>query len=95
MLGVRAACGMLLFVVLLLRPYEFGFSVKPGATYRALWDRGILTQPMVDLALADALEERREGNARVVGRLVLLLALTLGSVVLETAGFAMAAALAS
>jgi hypothetical protein len=50
---------------------------------------------MVDIALAEAFEERRNANAEVVRRLVLFLALTLVSVVLETAGLATAAALAS
>jgi asparagine N-glycosylation enzyme membrane subunit Stt3 len=86
---------VLVFVVLLLRPYELGFSVKAGATYRALWEQGILEQPMVDIALAEAFEERRNGNVVVVRRLVSILALTLLAVVLETAGFATAAALAS
>jgi hypothetical protein len=82
-------------VVLLLRPYELGFSVKAGVTYRALWEQGILDQPMVDIALAEAFDERRNANAEVVRRLVSFLALTLVSVVLETAGLATAAALAS
>jgi asparagine N-glycosylation enzyme membrane subunit Stt3 len=86
---------VLVFVILLLRPYELGFSVKAGATYRALWEQGILEQPMVDTALAEAFEERRNGNAVVVRRLVSFLALTLVAVVLETAGLATAAALAS
>jgi hypothetical protein len=50
---------------------------------------------MVDLALAEAFEERREENSAVVKRLVLFLALALGSLVLETAGLAIAAALSS
>ena len=33
--GLLGCAGVLLFVVLLLRPYSLGFSVKPGATYRA------------------------------------------------------------
>lgn len=96
-----AGCGgvllfvVLLFVVLLLRPYELGFSVKAGATYRSLWEQGILEQPMVDLALADAFEERRDENIPAVKRLVLFLALALGSLVIETAGLAIAAALSS
>lgn len=94
-LGLLGAAAVLVFVVLLLRPYELGFSVKPGATYRALWDQDILSQPMVDLALAEAYEERRSGNAMVVGRLVRFLGLALGSLVLETVGFATAAALTS
>jgi hypothetical protein len=65
-----------------------GFSVKAGVTYRALWEQGILDQPMVDIALAEAFEERRNANAEVVRRLVLFLALTLVSVVVETAGLA-------
>jgi len=93
--GLLGTSGVLLFVVLLLRPYALGFSVKAGATYRALWDQGILEQPMVDLALAEAFEERRNQNARVVKRLVFFLALALVSLLLETAGLATAAALSS
>jgi asparagine N-glycosylation enzyme membrane subunit Stt3 len=93
--GLLGAGGLLLVVVLLLRPYELGFSVNAPSTYRALWEQGILEQPMVDLALADAFEEQREANLRAVRRLVWLLALALGALVLETAGLAAAAALAS
>lgn len=50
---------------------------------------------MVDLALAEAFEERRNGNAKVVTQLVSLLALALAALVLETTGLATAAALAS
>jgi hypothetical protein len=93
--GLIGAGGLLVFVVLLLQSYELGFSVNAPATYRALWDQGILEQPMVDLALADAFEEQREANARVVRWLVLLLGLALAALVLETTGLAVAAALAS
>lgn len=71
--------------------YALGFSVKAGATYRALWEQGILEQPMVDLALAEAFEERRKQNAQVVTRLTLFLALALASLMLEAAGLATAA----
>jgi hypothetical protein len=94
-LGLVGGAGVLIFVVLLLRPYELGFSVKAGATYRSLWEQGILEQPMIDLALADAFEERREQNVAAVKRLGLFLSLALGSLVLETAGLAIAAALSS
>lgn len=94
-LGLVGAGGLLVCVVLLLRPYALGFSVNPQATYRALWEQEILEQPMVDLALADAFEERWEKNKRTVGRLVWLLGLALAALVLETAGLAAAAALAS
>ena len=93
--GLFGAGGLLLVVVLLLRPYELGFSVNAPATYRALWEKGILEQPMVDLALADAFEEQRETNLRAVRRLARLLGVALGALVLETAGLAAAAALAS
>ena len=93
--GLLGCAGVLLFAVLLLRPYSLGFSVKPGATYRALWDQGILEQPMVDIALAEAFEERREENTKVVKRLVWFLALALASLLLETIGLATAAALSS
>ncbi len=93
--GLLGAGGVLLFVVLLLRPYALGFSVKAGATYRALWDKDILEQPMVDLALAETFEERRDQNAQTVRLLVLFLALALASLLLEAAGLATAAALSS
>lgn len=95
LVGLLGAAGVLVFAVLLLRPYELGFSVKAGETYRELWDRNMLEQPMVDLALAEAFDERRRQNARTVKLLVRYLALALASVVLETAGLAVAAALAS
>lgn len=79
--------------MLLLRPYDLGFSMKAGETYRELFRLDVLEQPMIDLALADALDERRQQNAKTVKRLVLWLALALGSLVLETAGLALAAAL--
>jgi len=50
---------------------------------------------MVDIALAEAFEERRDNNAEVVERLVLFLALALVALVVETGGLATAAALAS
>jgi hypothetical protein len=64
--GVTAAGALLIFVVLLLIPRELGFSVNARATYQALWDQQILEQPMVDLALAEAFDERRDQNAVVV-----------------------------
>jgi hypothetical protein len=94
-LGLIGAAGVLISAVLLLRPYELGFSVKGGATYRELWDRNMLEQPMVDIALAEAFEERRRQNAGTVVLLVRFLAVALASLVLETAGLAVAAALAS
>ena len=94
-IGLLGSGGVLLFVVLLLRPRVLGFSVKAGATYRSLWEQDIVEQPMVDLALAEAFEERREENIPAVKRIVLCLSLALVSLVLETAGFAIAAALSS
>jgi hypothetical protein len=93
--GLLGASGVLLFVVLLLRPYRLAFSAKAGETYRALWDAGIVEQPMIDLALAESFEERRDGNVAVVERLTRFLTFALVSLVLETAGLAVAAALSS
>jgi len=50
---------------------------------------------MVDIALAEAFEERREENAKVAKRLVWFLASALASLLLETIGLATAAALSS
>ncbi len=94
-IGLLGSGGVLLFVVVLLRPRVLGFSVKAGATYRSLWEQDIVEQPMVDLALAEAFEERRDENIAGVKRIVLFLSLALVSLVLETAGFAIAAALTS
>ena len=93
--GLLGAAALLVFVVLLLRPYELGFSVRAGETYRALWDRDVLEQPRVDLALAEAFEERRAENAKAVRWLVRWLAAALAALVLESAGLAAAAALSS
>ena len=64
--GLLGCVGVLAFVVMLLLPRELGFSVKSGATYRSLWEKGIIEQPLVDLALAEAFEERREENRATV-----------------------------
>jgi hypothetical protein len=93
--GLLGSAGVLVFVVLLLRPYRLGFSVRAGATYRALWKQGILEQPIVDIALAEAFEERPNENARIVKQLVWFLALALASLLLQTIGLATAAVLGS
>ena len=68
-IGLLGSSAVLLFVVLLLRPDELGFSVKAGATYRALWDQDILEQPMLDIALAEVLRgaprAKRQGRQTV------------------------------
>jgi hypothetical protein len=93
--GFLGSAGLLVFVALLLRPSELGFSVKAGATYRSLWEQQMLEQPLVDLALADAFDARREENAKSVEWLVRFLAAALASLILETTGLALAAALSS
>ena len=50
---------------------------------------------MVDIALAEAFEERRRENAEVVKWLVRFLAFALAALFLEAAGLAAAAALSS
>jgi asparagine N-glycosylation enzyme membrane subunit Stt3 len=94
-IGLVGAAALLVFVVLLLRPYELGFSVKAGETYRGLWNDGVVEQPGVDLVLAEAFEERRRENADVVERLARSLALALAALVVEAAGLAVAAAVSS
>ena len=76
-------------------PYGLGFSVKPGVTYRTLWDQGILEQPMIHAALAEAFEERREENAKGRRTTGVVLALALAPLLLETIGLATAATLSS
>lgn len=93
--GLVGAVSLLVFVVLLLRPYKLGFCVNASATHRALWDQGILEEPMVDLALADAFEEQREQNVETTKRLILFLGIALIALIVETAGLGAAAALAS
>jgi hypothetical protein len=94
-LGVVGGVVLLIAALLLLLPYELGFSVNARATHEALWTQEILEQPLVDLALADALHERRELNRAVVRQLAAYLALAIVALAVEAAGFAAAAALAS
>jgi hypothetical protein len=94
-LGVAGGIGVLVCTVNLLRPRKLGFSVKADETYRELFKRSILEQPMIDLALADAFDERRQKNVSVVDALTWWFAASLASLVIETAGLALAAALAS
>jgi len=54
-----------------------------------------LEQPGIDLALADAFDERRSSNAVVVDTLTRWFAGSLAALVAETLGLALAAALAS
>jgi hypothetical protein len=93
--GLVGGGATLLCVVLVLRPHEIGFSVDARAACRSMWEQEILEQPMVDLALAEAFEERHHANLSAVERLMRLLSLALLSLVLEAAGLALAAALSS
>jgi len=93
--GFAGAAGVLIFTVLLLRPYALGFAVRADDTYRQLWTNDLTEQPALDLALAESFEQRRRQNVSAVRRLMRLLGLALTSLVIETAGLALAAALAS
>ncbi len=88
--GFAGAAGVLIFTVLLLRPYALGFAVRADDTYRQLWTNDLTEQPALDLALADAFEQRRRQNVSAVRRLMRLLGLALSSLVIETAGLALA-----
>lgn len=94
-LGVAGGIGVLVCTVNLLRPRRLGFSVKAGETYRELFKNGILEQPGIDLALADAFDDRRTENTAVVDMLTRWFAGSLAALVIETLGLALAAALAS
>ena len=94
-LGIAGAAILLAAASTLLWPRELGFSVNTRATYQELWDQQILEQPLPDLTLADAFHDRRQANELVVTRLTALLALAVMALVVEAAGFAAAAALAS
>jgi hypothetical protein len=91
--GVFGAAGALVFAVLLLRPNEIAFSLHAAAIYRALWEQQIVDQPLIDLALAETLEERRAENTLVVTTLVRYLRFGLAALVAETVGLATAAGL--
>jgi hypothetical protein len=93
--GLVGAASVLVFVVLLMRPYELGFSVNAAETYRQLFNLGIVDQPLVDLTLAETFDDRRAANADVVRSLATFLTLALAALVIETIGLAAAAALAS
>jgi hypothetical protein len=85
--------GVLVFVILLLRPYGLGFSIRAGETYQALWEQNEVEQPAVDFALAEFFEERRADNAATVEQLGWFLKLALASLLFEGVGLATAAAL--
>ena len=94
-LGLLGAAVLLVATGMLLWPRELAFSVDARATYQALWDQQILEQPMLDLVLADTFHDRREDNMAVVTKMKAMLGLALMALVVEAAGFAAAAALAS
>lgn len=94
-IGVFGCGGVLVFVLLLLRPYELGFSIRAGTTYSLLRAQDSLQQPVADLVMAEALEQRRDDNAEVVDRLDTFIKLALTSLLLESVGLSAAAALGS
>ena len=75
---------------LTINPANAIISVQAGTTYRELWKNDLLEQPRVDIALAEAFDERRRRNSATVDRLVRLLGLALASLIVETAGLALA-----
>ncbi|HUA73989.1 MAG TPA: hypothetical protein VL988_04455 [Solirubrobacteraceae bacterium] len=90
--GLIGCAGVLVCVVLLLHPHDLAFSVSATGAYGSLWDQGIVESPASDFALVEAFEERQENNRPTVEGLARLLTLALGSLVLETTGLAVAAA---
>ena len=94
-LGILGGIVLLIATLLMMLPYEMGFSLDVPFTYRWLFNEGILEQPAVDYVLADALHERRLANQTVVDKLTRYLTAAVVALAVEAAGFAVAAALAS
>lgn len=94
-LGILGGIVLLVATLLMMLPYEMGFSLDAPFTYKWLFSEGILEQPGVDYVLADALHERRLANQTVVERLTRYLTAAVVALSVEAAGFAIAAALAS
>lgn len=91
-LGVLA---LLVATLLMMLPYEMGFSLDASFTYQWLFSEGVVEQPGVDYVLADALHDRRLANQTVVDKLTRYLTAAVVALAVEAAGFAIAAALAS
>jgi hypothetical protein len=94
-LGIVGGIVLLVATLLMMLPYEMGFSLDASFTYQWLFNEGILEQPGVDYVLADALHERRVKNQKVVDKLTRYLTAAVVALAVEAAGFAIAAALAS
>lgn len=94
-LGILGGIGLLVATLLMMLPYELGFSLDAPFTYKWLFSEGILEQPGVDYVLADALHDRRLANQTVVDKLTRYLTAAVVALAVEAAGFAIAAALAS
>jgi hypothetical protein len=94
-LGILGGIVLLVATLLMLLPYQMGFSLDATFTYQWLFSEGILEQPGVDYVLADALHERRVENQKVVDKLTRYLTAAVVALATEAAGFAIAAALAS
>jgi hypothetical protein len=94
-LGILGGIVLLVATLLMLLPYQMGFSLDATFTYQWLFSEGILEQPGVDYVLADALHERRVENQKVVDKLTRYLTAAVVALAIEAAGFAIAAALAS
>jgi hypothetical protein len=93
--GILGGIVLLVATLLMMLPYEMGFSLDATFTYQWLFDQAILDQPGVDYVLADALHERRVTNQKVVDKLIAYLTFAVVALAVEAAGFAIAAALAS
>ncbi|MEO8969184.1 MAG: hypothetical protein ABI355_16200 [Solirubrobacteraceae bacterium] len=93
--GILGGIVLLVATLLMLLPYQLGFSLDATFTYQWLFSQEILEQPGVDYVLADALHERRVENQKVVDKLTRYLTAAVVALAVEAAGFAVAAALAS
>lgn len=92
--GILGAAGLFLSTALLLWPRVVGFSLDAPAAHRSLWAAGVVEQPIVDLALTKAYEQRWQDNERVARRLDLLLRAALTALLVQTSGLVAAILLA-
>ena len=94
-LGIAAAITLIGCTVALFSLRTLAFSMDARKTYAWLFNHQVISQPLVDLELADRLVATREENANAVETLRRSLLGAIAALVVLSAGFAVAAALAS
>jgi hypothetical protein len=93
-IGLAGAVGLVGCGLGLLTPGRLAFSVEADRAFTWWFERGVLTQPSVDLDLADFFTHKRAANASTVRMLHRCLGGASISLVLLTTGLASALAVA-